>query len=416
MKKSLLFGLSLCALTNLTYAGGFKLGVQGQKQLAMGHTGVGFAQDAATIYFNPAGLSFVKSQINASLFTLFPSVSFVEKGTNTLTQATNQVFTPFSLYASAKLSKRFDVGLGVYTPFGSGVMYPTDWSGRYILHQIQLQTVHIQPTISIRLSDKFSIGGGFIISNGSMLLEKDLPIVSGSTQDIATAQLKGHANGTGYNLGVYMRPNDRFNLGVTYHSNVNMKVDQGKAIFENIPSALTSNFPTSNTFKTELALPSELAVGISYKLSKRTTVAIDMNYTYWKSFDSLVFDYGANTASLSDAKSPRLYENAMAIRAGLQSKLSEVTTIRLGAFYDQTPVQDGYVAPELPDNDKIGLTCGASFKFTDRLSMDMSILYENVPARTQTNKETGLSGTFKTTVFAPGIGINYLLHKKKSNQ
>jgi long-chain fatty acid transport protein len=93
-----------------------------------------------------------------------------------------------------------------------------------------------------------------------------------------------------------------------------------------------------------------------------------------------------------------------------------VTTIRLGAFYDQTPVQDGYVAPELPDNDKIGLTCGASFKFTDRLSMDMSILYENVPARTQTNKETGLSGTFKTTVFAPGIGINYLLHKKKSNQ
>ncbi len=163
-----------------------------------------------------------------------------------------------------------------------------------------------------------------------------------------------------------------------------------------------------------MALPSELAAGISYKATHRTTIAIDMNYTFWNSFDSLGFDYAKNSVSLTDAKSPRLYKNALAVRAGIQYKASKNVMLRVGGFYDQTPVQDGYVAPELPDNDKLGFTCGASFKCTNRLSLDMSFLYEHLAPREQTNKETGLSGTFKTKAIAPGIGINYLLHKKSS--
>lgn len=408
-------GLLISSLVYTSYAGGFKIGMQGQKQQGMGHTGIGFAQDAATIYFNPAGMSFVGSQFNGSMNLLFPTTSFLEKGSSTVINTTNQVFTPFSVYASTSLSKKINFGVGVYTPFGSGVMYPSDWSGRFILHQIQLQAIFIQPTLSLKLSDKFSIGAGFVYSTGHMTLEKDLPITSGPSNDVANAQLKGKAEGVGFNLGAYLKANDRFNIGVTYHSKVLMKVKNGKAAFENIPSALASTFPTSNTFTTELPLPSELGIGFSYKLSPRTTAAIDMNYTFWKSFDSLGFNYGTNTTAVSDKKSPRLYENAMSIRFGLQYNASNNIKLRIGGFYDQTPVQDGYVAPELPDNDKLGFTCGASFKFDNRLSLDLSLLYEHLAERTQKNKETGLEGTFKTKAFAPGIGINYLLHKNKTN-
>jgi long-chain fatty acid transport protein len=415
MKKSLLLmGMAVCGLFHESSAGGFKIGLQGQKQLGMGHTGVGFAQDAATIYFNPAGMSFVGSQFTGGMFTLIPSTSFLEKGTNTITNATSQVFTPFEVFATTKLSNRINFGVGVYTPFGSGIMYPTDWSGRNILHRIDLKAIFIQPTLSLRLSNNFSLGAGFIYSTGSVLLEKDLPIVSGPNQDIANAQLKGHATGIGFNAGAYLKASEKFNIGVTYHSKVKMSVKEGTAVFENIPSALTSNFPNGNTFKTDLPLPSELAAGISYKASPRTTIAIDMNYTFWNSFDSLGFDYAKNSASLTDAKSQRLYKNAIAVRAGIQYNASKNVMLRVGGFYDQTPVQDGYVAPELPDNDKLGLTCGASFKCSKRLSLDMSFLYEHLGPREQTNKETGLSGTFKTKAIAPGIGINYLLHKKST--
>jgi long-chain fatty acid transport protein len=410
MKKVLCFILWLSSFASAK-AGGFKIGLQGQKQAGMGHAGVGFAQDAATIYFNPAGMSFVGSQFNGGFFALMPSTSFLDKNTNTITEAVNQVFTPFAAYGNFKLSKRVNFGMGAYTPFGSGVLYPHDWTGRYILHSIDLQTVFLQPTLSLRISDKFSIGGGFVYSFGKVTLEKDLPLQSMANAEMPHAMLDGKGKGTGYNLGAYIK-GDKVNFGITYHSRVTMKVNDGSAVFYNIPTSLAGNFPAGNTFNASLPLPSELAIGSSFKISKRTRAAIDLNYTFWKSFDSLGFDYKINTAALSDAKSPRLYENAYSIKAGLQHNATKNTTLRLGAWYDQTPVKDGYVAPELPDNNKVGLTCGATFKIYERFHIDCSIVYESIAKRTQINKETGLNGTFQTRVIAPGVGITYLFQKR----
>ncbi|HMN32975.1 MAG TPA: outer membrane protein transport protein, partial [Chitinophagaceae bacterium] len=131
-----------------------------------------------------------------------------------------------------------------------------------------------------------------------------------------------------------------------------------------------------------------------------------------KAFDTLGFDYGVNTTSLSDTKSPRLYENAYSLKAGIQYNATKNTTIRVGGFYDQTPVKDGYVSPELPDNNKMGLTCGATFRIWERCHIDCSLLYENVFKRTQKNLETQLEGTFHTKVIAPGVGITYLFQKR----
>jgi len=412
MKKIIVFIYIMLFWTSYqSIAGGFKLGLQGQKQLGMGHTGVGFAQDATTLYFNPAGLSFVSPQLNVGLFALIPNTSFLDKNTNSITHAVSQVFTPFSAYGNIKLTKKINFGFGAYTPFGSGLLYPYEWTGRYILHSINLQTIFLQPTLSYRISDAFSIGAGFVYGFGHVTLEKDLPIQSAVTNDIAHAKLNGKGSGIGFNAGAYYK-GEKVHLGLTYHSKVVMKVKNGDAIFTNIPSSTSSNFPTGNTFNASLPLPSEIAAGTSFKISKKTRVALDLNYTFWQSFDSLGFDYKMNTAALSDAKSPRLYKNAVSVKLGLQHEATKNMIIRVGGFYDQTPVQDGYVEPELPDNNKIGLTCGATFKIYERCHIDCSLLYENVAKRSQRNHETGLEGTFQTKVIAPGVGITYLLQKR----
>ncbi|KXK42154.1 MAG: outer membrane protein transport protein [Chitinophagaceae bacterium] len=411
MKKyNLLLLVCLFSFTS-SFAGGFKLGLQGQKQLGMGHTGVGFAQDAAIIYFNPAGMSFVGSQFCGGVNALFPNTSYFDISTNNVTKATSQVFTPFALYGNIKINKTFNFGMAAYTPFGSGVLYPKEWIGRYILTSIDLQSVYLQPTLSIKLTNNFSIGGGFVYSIGNVNIEKDLPIQS-ATQDFqAHAKLNGKANGIGYNVGAYLNTK-KAAFGIAYHSRVNMEVKDGKANFTNIPASLSANFPSTNTFKSKLPLPSEIAIGASYNLSKRTTAAFDFNYTFWKAFDTLGYDYGVNTTSLSDTKSPRLYENAYSLKAGIQYDATKNTTIRVGGFYDQTPVKDGYVSPELPDNNKMGLTCGATFRIWERCHIDCSLLYENVFKRTQKNLETQLEGTFHTKVIAPGVGITYLFQKR----
>jgi long-chain fatty acid transport protein len=190
-----------------------------------------------------------------------------------------------------------------------------------------------------------------------------------------------------------------------------MKVNDGKAVFSNIPVGLASTFPSNNTFSSTLSLPGEIGFGFSYKIVKDLTVAVDFNHTFWSSYDSLGFNYAVNTSAVTDAKSPRLYENASCVRFGAQYAASAKVSVRAGLFFDQTPVRDGYVSPELPDNNKTGLTAGGTFKLDESIVLDISLLYENVPSRTQKNIESGLDGTFQTSVIAPGLGLTYIFNK-----
>jgi len=56
-----LFSLSLLTLASASmFAGGYRVSVQGQKQLAMGHTGVAVVNSAEVTFFNPAGMFFFR--------------------------------------------------------------------------------------------------------------------------------------------------------------------------------------------------------------------------------------------------------------------------------------------------------------------------------------------------------------------
>ena len=404
--------MAVCAYLPWAEAGGFKIGLQGQKQIGMGHTGIGLAQDASSIYFNPAGISFVGNQVNFGVSGIMPRTQFLDAKTNVRVDAVNQFFTPFSLYGSYHFKNtNLTAGLGIYTPFGSGVKYPGNWAGRFVLTNISLQAVYIQPTLSYKVSDNISVGAGFVFSAGNMELERHIPVKSAAAGGEGHAKLTGNAHGWGYNMGVYFKPSKNISAGITYHSRVDMKVDNGNAVFTNIPSAAAASFPNT-TFSTELPLPSELGVGSAFKLNKDLTLAVDLNYTFWNSFQSLGFDYTDNTDKLTDDASPRNYENAWAARAGLQWDASKRTTVRAGILYDRTPVQEGYVNPELPDNDKAGAALGFTYWLEDRFSIEGSILYEDVAKRKDFNLETELHGTYRTKAVIPGIGLNYLFGKK----
>ena len=66
MKKLLSFVLFFLVGSTL-YAGGYRVSIQGQKQLAMGHTGVAVISSAESVFFNPASISFLDGKMNFSL-------------------------------------------------------------------------------------------------------------------------------------------------------------------------------------------------------------------------------------------------------------------------------------------------------------------------------------------------------------
>ncbi|MEP7169967.1 MAG: outer membrane protein transport protein [Bacteroidota bacterium] len=407
MKKFFFYFVIInCFYFHLSFAGGFQVNLQGQRQAAMGHCGTGTVTDAAGIFFNPGTISFLNTNsVTAGVNFIFHKTEYLEPSPGIYTTETkNTTGTPVNFYAAFRFlkNKKLSAGLGINTPFGSKVEYEENWKGQFLLREIDLKTFFIQPTLAYKITDKIGIGAGFVFSTGSMTLRKAIP-VQFMNENYGEGILQGDAKGTGFNLGLFVQLTEKFSLGLSYRSSVKVKVKEGDASFS-VPVALSEYFPNTS-FTTEISLPYIFNFGAGYKISEKTKVVFDLNYVGWKSYDTLSFDFAENTEKLEDIHSARRYKNSFIFRAGVEYKWKENIFLRGGAYYDQSPVQDGYLTPETPDVDKFVVTCGAGIKVNKYINADFSFLYITAKKRFDTNIETGFSGTWKTNSYVPGINL-----------
>ncbi len=410
-----LLSLTLLALAGSTaFAGGYRVSIQGQKQLAMGHTGVAVVNSAEVAFFNPAGMVYLDKKFNLSVGAnaLFANVKF-QNSTYNWTAESKNVGTPFSVYATYKLNDWLTAGLAVYTPYGSAVDWDQDWEGAHLVNNIDLQAIFVQPSVSIRMGEHFSLGGGVIYASGSVNLNRNLsmnPLLSddGQPSDV-TIDAKG-ITAWGYTAGFMFNPTDKLRIGMNYRSEIIMEARDGDAIYNDTP---TFNPLANTTFNADLPLPAELTVGLSYQVTDKWLLAFDYNRTMWSAYEALDVTFGNGTESLN----PRNYQNVSTYRVGTQYKANDKFTFRAGYYFDESPVQDGYFAPETPRNDSMGYTGGLTYQVNSKLGVDFSFLYLHFdeidnsynhstdPISGQPNPDFG--GTYKSVVFSPGIGITY---------
>ncbi|NCD71406.1 OmpP1/FadL family transporter [Mucilaginibacter agri] len=405
MRKILLFALAL--LPALSFAQGFQVNLGGQKQIGMGHTGTGLAQDGASIYFNPGAVAMLpENSVQAGISPLFFKSSFNPAGTNDVYHTANKVATPFSGYAVwGPKSAPWKIGLGVYTPFGGLTDWGRQWQGKYTIESLDLKAIYFQPTLSIKLADFVSIGGGFVYDIGTVDLQRALPLSDASGND-GQAQLKGHGHGFGWNAGVFFKTESHITIGIDYRSKANTTISSGDAIFK-VPASLATSFPQPNTFYASIPLPATTSIGFGFYPTKQWTLALDANWVGWHSYKVLAFDYAQNTPTLQDTYSPRNYRDGYSLRAGAQFKPVDRWAIRAGGGYASTAVRDGYVTPEVPDANRYYFTGGLGYSIARKLDVDLSFEYEHLLSRTQTNIETQLSGTFRSNVYIPGVSLTY---------
>jgi long-chain fatty acid transport protein len=387
-------------------AGGFQINAQGQRQLGMGHTGTGLLHsDATYLFFNPGAGIYIDRRvtITAGISLLKPRTMYLEPAPGIYTdEMVHNTGTPFEFYASFRAGN-FAFGLAAYTPFGSRAQWPDDWKGQFLIREINLKTICVQPTVTYKLGDYFGIGAGFVYATGGFTLRKGVP-TQNMNEEYGEGNLDGSASGMGYNIGIFFRANEVLSAGVSYRSGVNVSVEGGSAEFT-VPSSLAEYFPTT-TFNTSIKLPSvfNAGVGVGTGLWK---FAGDFNYVTWSSYDSLRIDFADNTDKLKDIASARMYENTWIARAGVQWQPVGRFYFRLGGYFDRTPVLDGYLTPETPDANRIGITAGSTIILGTNLNLDLSFLFVEGMKRTDTNLETQFSGTYKSRLLAPGFGITY---------
>jgi long-chain fatty acid transport protein len=412
MKKHLITASFLLSVMT-SFGAGYQLNLQGLRQLAMGGSGTAWPWDASTIFYNPGGLARLHGiQVYGSMNFIMPTTAFGNRDNSGVSssneQSVSQTFTPFNLYFGGRINEdsRFALGLGIYTPFGAGLKWNDNWLGKYIVQSIDLKCVFFQPTVSYRVGEWLSVGGGFVFGSGSVDFRRAMPVhgTQGANIDDGQAHLHGNATGVGFNVGAQLKVRENLQLGLTYRSQVNMDVSAGAATFT-VPASLRDSFPNTK-FDSRLPLPQVASIGVGWRLGD-FTLQMDLNYTGWNSYDSLRFDFKQTTTSLQNIRAPRHYRNTLTPRMGVCYKMSRTVALMAGAAYDPTPVTNGFVSPDLPDADRIVLTCGITVKPLPGLTIMAAFEGVNSVKRNASYDYGGFNGVYKTNAATPGIGLYY---------
>ncbi len=413
MKRIVLVTVGMC-IASTAFSGGYRVALQGQKATGMGHVGVAMTDSSEVVFFNPAGMVYLESKADISAgVTLINSVGkYQNEETGTVAETDNPIGTPINLYFSRKYSDQIAYGLGIYTPYGNTVKWEKNWAGSHLLNEISLKTIYVQPTISYKIDDKYSVGFGINYVNGSVELNRNLsssPLLVGSDGERSNVTINAEGiSSWGYNIGFLAKPIDKLRVGISYRSKVTMKARGQDAKFKSIPSSMLATY-TNGKFDADLVLPAELTVGIAYDMTPVTTIAFDINRTYWSAYKSLDIDF-ANEA-IPDSSNARNYRDTNIYRFGIQHAIRSNLTIRGGIYFDNSPIRNGYYAPETPRNDSTGFTAGLTYGVIKNLDLDFSYLYlrfkEFDGSYDHLDGGASFGGQYKSTVHALGFGLNY---------
>lgn len=417
MKKLMIFAVLALTAAATTYAGGYRVSLQGQKALAMGHTGVAVIESSELVFFNPAGLVFLEDKFNisAGVSGVFSNIAYQNTETGANARSDSPMATPLYLYASYKANDWLSFGLGVYTPYGSTVKYKDDWEGSHLVNNIELMAIYIQPTVSLKINEKLSVGGGPIYVTGSVNFNRNLNRTL-TDLDGNRANVEIDASGIsswGWVASGMFNFTENLHLGATYRSEIVLEADDGDAKFSNIPNSPLTPFKNTS-IKAAMPMPAEMTIGMSYSFLNDWTFAFDYNRSFWDAYESL--DIYFEDPAIPDSKNARNYKNASIYRFGMQYKATEMFTLRAGYYFDESPVREGYFAPETPRNDSNNFTAGVTVNVNKNLQIDASFLYSHfkeVNASYDYYFENGVavpfSGIYKTNAFVPGLGLTYKL-------
>ncbi len=414
MKQSIILLLSI-VMVGTASAGGYRVSVQGQKAIGMAHTGVAMSDSAEVVFFNPGAMTQLEadSEFVGGITLLTGKTAYQNEETLAEAETDNGIGTPVNGYFTQKINDEMTWGLGIYTPYGNTVKWPTDWQGSHLVNNIQLKAVYIQPTIAYQINEKSSIGFGPNLVIGSVNFNRNLSTsLTDANGDRSNVTIDdSEVTAWGYNLGVLHQLSDKTALGFSYRSEVTLEARGGDADFDNIPTALEDAFPDGE-FDADLVLPAELTIGVAYQYSDKVTLAFDFNRTFWAAFEELVVEFEAPGAGTS--VNVRNYEDSNIYRFGLQYQYDHKWIFRGGVYFDESPVPDGSFEPITPRSDSVGYTAGGSYRYSKNLELDFSMLiltFGEVNESYEHYEEGGFTipfeGDYISDSFSLGFGLSY---------
>jgi len=354
----------ILALTEASEAGGLFLTEFGTEDVALAGAGwAARAQDASTLFKNPAGMSRLEgNQFQGGLQALyFQSGGF--SGTNT-PYGGNGGGNPVGVLPAASgfyvhsLGKEFKVGLGMFSNFGLSEKFDQGFVGRYYVKEATLVGMTFAPVASYQANEYISIGGGPNVMVAYMKSTANINNRFPAPGTAADGQLevKDTAVGVGGQFGVLIEPKKGTRVGVTYYSPIKLNFSD-RPTFSNlgtIGSTLQSRGLLNRNLDLDVTVPQHVILSGYHELSDRWAVMGDFGWENWSRFGEVdVAVTGGQTNPSLTTKSK--YDDTYHVGIGSQYRLNPEWLLNGGFAYDSSMVSNA--------NRSLALPTGATYKF-----------------------------------------------------
>lgn len=363
--------LSLSIYQLNSHAAGFALSEQNASGLGNAYAGAAaVAEDASTIFFNPAGMTYLEgSQIVGALHLIRTTGDFDRRPTDTPALGNEggdfgSLAAIPNFYYKQDINDQFKVGIGIGTPFGLKTEYDKNWLGRFQALKSELKTVNINPSLAWKFNEQWAFGFG--ISAMWAQAELTSAVNLGATE--SSINNKGKDWGFGYNLGAIYQITPDTRLGLAYRS----KVEQHLKGDARSPFTALNGVPGSTLnadITADLTLPETLSLSSFSRLDDHWDLLADITWTRWSQFQtlSILRDNGSNTLIGSTQEH---WNNTLRYSVGLNYRYSDSIKLRTGVAYDQEAIDNDRRTSRIPGNDRLWLSFGASWQYSPQTRLD----------------------------------------------
>ncbi len=384
-KTIVAMALAGVALPGTALAGGFY--IQEQSAAGVGRAQAGnvvAADDASTLYFNPAGMTELPGvQFDSGIDLIVPSASLSDRGTVDHTPYVpdapplgNSGGNPGSAtpvpnaYLTAEIpDSPVTVGIGLTAPFGFASKYAQGSFARYDSIDSFVETIDIAPTIAVKVNDWLSLGVGLDEQYAYIKLRSALPNPFGVPMPSTDGRLTltGHTWSTGFNAGILVSPTPDTKVGVSYRYGITHNIN-GSVTLSGLSGPLAAG-DINEGGMAALNLPDIISAGVSQQVMPDLKVLGEFDYYTWSNFKQIDIALANNAGSLI---TPENYRDTISVALGAEYQLDSRWKIRGGIKYDQTPTVDAYRDTRVPDGDRYWLASGFHYTIDEHAGVDFS--------------------------------------------
>lgn len=373
------------------------------------------AEDASTIFFNPAGMTYIQgSQVVGALHLIKPTAHFDDDGSTGGLFRTkggeggdlgDLAFVP-NFYYVRDVNSSVKVGLGINAPFGLKTEYDDDWVGRFHAVKSELKTVNINPSIAFKATDNLSLGFGVSAMWAQAELTRAVNFPNntgigalGASLGEGSVKIKGDDWGFGFNFGVIYQVTDATRVGLAYRSKVEQHLD-GDVKFSNRPTTISAGVNAALAAATpngdvtaDVTLPETLSLSVFSQVNDAWDVMADVTWTRWSRFQELkaVRDSGAVLTNVEEN-----WHNTIRYSIGASYKYSDSVKLRMGVAYDEEAIPTDTRTARIPGNDRTWLALGAAWQMNPNTKLDIGYAHLFVSdAKIDDNQTATANGRLK---------------------